>query len=93
MEKIQKIFSGDYTATGKTIVEIREEARIKLAKILIYAICLLISLVIIVGAILLNNLPEDKFTFENLLSLVLAVSSVFSGLLGSAITFYFSSKN
>jgi formate-dependent nitrite reductase membrane component NrfD len=68
----------------------REEARRQIANKLITCSIILIIIAIIVGAILLGF---DKITPENFINLILVVSAVFSGLLGSAVTFYYSAQN
>lgn len=82
----------DITREGKTIDEKREEARAKLAPLLLTIASLIIAGTIFIGAILLWQLPPEKFSFKDMLNLILGVSSIFSGLLGATITFYFSSK-
>lgn len=84
--------ANSFTVAGSTIEARREEARAKIAVMLIRAIVGLIAVAIVVGAILLYLLPSEKFVFRDMLNLILAIGSVFSGLLGAAITFYFSSK-
>lgn len=84
--------SSPFTIQGKTIQERREEARVRLATMLIKAMAGLILIAIIIGAGLLYLLPVEKFSAKDMLNLILAVGSVFSGLLGAAITFYFSAK-
>lgn len=70
----------------------KEESRIKLGVMLIWSVVFLITISIIAGSILLYILPFDKFSFKDMLNLILAVGSIFSGLLGCVVTFYFSSK-
>ncbi|MEW6607206.1 MAG: hypothetical protein AB1414_07085 [bacterium] len=79
------------TLTEKIEVK-REESRIKVVIMLIWLSGVLITISIITGSILLYILPVDKFSFKDMLNLVLVVWSIFSGLLGCAVTFYFSSK-
>lgn len=78
--------------TGKTIEEKREEARADLAQKLLGVMAILVGGTVVVGAFLLINLPTDQFSSKDLMNLVLGVGSIFSGLLGAAITFYFSSE-
>lgn len=80
---------GQYTSSGKTVGEMREESRRVLAMRLLHIFAVILSGTIIVAALLIW---KGKIDFQNSLTLVLAISSTFSGLLGSAITFYFSSE-
>lgn len=77
----------DYTAEGKTVGQIREESRRKLALMLIWIFAGILCLTIIIAAFLIWH---DKLNFDNGMTLILAITSTFSGLIGSAITFYFS---
>ena len=82
--------SETYTTEGRTVGEMREESRRALSLKLLYIFAgILITTIIIVAALIWNT----KINFDNGMSLILAITSTFSGLLGSAITFYFSSSN
>ena len=81
-----------YTSKGKTAAERRDAARSKLAISLLWSMVAIVSGSIIVGSILLYFLPTEKFSFKDMLNLILGVSSIFSGLLGAAITYYFFNK-
>lgn len=70
----------------------REKARKELAKLLLWITAAVIVITILTGSVLLYLLPAETFVFRDMLTLVLAVASIFSGILGSAITFYFMSK-
>ena len=74
---------------GKTIDQLREESRRELALKLLYVFASILAETILLAIFLIWN---NKINFNNGLSLVLAIGSIFSGLIGSAITFYFSSK-
>lgn len=91
-DKNTKINAKDYSVKGKIQIE-REKARKELAKSLLRTMAIIIVIAIITGSVLLYLLPPEKFAFRDMLNLVLAVSSVFSGLLGAAITFYFMTKD
>jgi hypothetical protein len=67
----------------------REKTRGTLAIGLLIAMCVMILLTLIIGAYLVW---VDKLMFENMLNLVLGVGSLFSGLMGSAVAFFFSQK-
>lgn len=82
--------AGGYTTDGKTIGQIREESRRFLALTLVYVFAGILLISIIIAGLLLWF---DKINFDNGLTMILAISAPFSGLLGSAITFYFSSTN
>ncbi|MFH1362559.1 MAG: hypothetical protein ABIH69_07935 [bacterium] len=70
----------------------REETRSDLAKKLIFFAFWSIVTALLVGGVLLILLPSDKFSFKEMLNLFLAMTTFWSGLLGSAMTFYFVSK-
>lgn len=76
----------------KTPEDLREEARVTLANKLLTYLAILIAFTVAVAAFLLYNLPDDRFTSKDMLNLILGVGSIFSGLLGAAITFYFSAN-
>lgn len=80
----------EYTASGKTIGEIREQSRRVLALRLLYIFAGVLIISIFIAAILIWF---GKLNFDNGLTLILASTSTFSGLLGSAITFYFASDS
>lgn len=71
-------------------VDVREKTRRDIAIKLLYIWGILETLIIVVGGILLW---EGKFSAENFLNGILVISSIFSGLLGAAITFYYSAKD
>lgn len=84
------LFSSELSADGQTIEERREEARRQIAMQLInYFIIVLVTTLILIFILIYAT----KLEFDDALTLILAISSTFSGLLGSAITFYFSSNN
>lgn len=77
------------TSEGQ-VSTMREESRRHLALKLLYLFAAILTVAIIVSAVLIWN---QKLTFDNAMTLILAITSTFSGLLGSAITFYFSSNS
>jgi len=79
----------DYTTLG--VQEKREIARSKLALALLHAASGTVVLGLITGSLLLYFLP-DKVEFRDVITLVLALGSIFSGLLGSAVAWYFSNN-
>ncbi len=74
------------------IAKTREKSRIKIAMMLIWSLMISIGICLLAGTILLCILPADKFSFQDMLTLVSVIGSIFSGLVGCAVTFYFSSK-
>lgn len=80
----------DYTSSGPTVPQIREGSRRALALKLLYIFAGILTVTIIIASFLIWH---GKLSFDNGLTLILAIASPFSGLLGSAITFYFSSKS
>ncbi len=80
----------DYTSSGPTVDQMREDSRIALALKLLYTFAGILTVTIIIASVLLWY---EKLSFDNGITLILAIMSPFSGLLGSAITFYFSSKS
>lgn len=83
----------DITQSSSSVDQKREEARAALANRLLCSavVCILISLLI--GSILVYLLPEEKIDFRDVVGLVQAIATVFSGLLGAAIAFYFSAND
>ncbi|MFH2033763.1 MAG: hypothetical protein ABIJ26_03550 [Candidatus Margulisiibacteriota bacterium] len=71
------------------ITKKREETRSDLAKKLIIFAFGSILACLIIGALLLWLLPNEDFGFKEMLNLLLAITTFWSGLLGSAMTFYF----
>ncbi len=73
--------------TSGSVEEIREKSRSTLALKLLYIFSIILTFVILISLVLIWF---NKLTFDNGMTLILAISSTFSGLLGSALTFYFS---
>ena len=82
---MQRVPASDYSTEGS----IEDKTRREIALKLIYVSFGLAGFAILTGAALVLI---DKFTPENMINLVLVVSALFSGLLGSAVTFYYSAK-
>ncbi len=78
-------------ATGESEgIEIKKlEARRELAVILLRLSTVLIDFALFGSFILIGM---GKLEIESAITLILAVSTIFSGLLGSAITYYFAAK-
>jgi hypothetical protein len=81
---------GEYTSSGPTVDQMREDSRRALALKLLYIFAGILTITIIIASTLIWH---GKLSFDNGLTLILAITSTFSGLLGSAMTFYFSSKS
>lgn len=92
LEKFKSIPISPDDVSNSGISLMREQARAKLAlKLLSWTgSCILASIAI--GGVLIWLLP-DKIDFKDLVSLVQAIGTLFSGLLGAAIAFYFSAKD
>ncbi|HIH25332.1 hypothetical protein J4476_03675 [Candidatus Woesearchaeota archaeon] len=72
-----------------TAEQTRERARVRLADNLLLYMFLLLN-VTLIGVIFL--LYSEKIEVDSAVNIILAISTVFSGLIGSAITYYFSQK-
>jgi len=76
----------DLLVSGETE---KEKTRREIAKTLLYSAFILEGLTLAICGVLVGI---GKFSPENFITAALAVSSIFSGLLGAAITFYYSSN-
>ena len=68
----------------------REEARRDIAKRLMLYLLLIVVISLLVGGFLLFN---GKITSETFINLIVIISAIFSGLVASSVTFYYSQNN